>query len=364
MKRCFLFFVIIINALNSSAQQGVGISTLSIHPSAIVDLSKSNKGLLIPRLTQTARTNISHPAEGLIVYDSTLSRLYQYQDASWQSMITNSYWSRSSLHNYIFSLDSVGIGSTSPDARLEVNGNIRGRGSLFADNNLFAVNTLQGSILLASTNIVAAGTATIAGDIITQTGVVIDHSGNPTLQLKSGGQNKVFMQASGDDLRLGTNSGNTSGKTIIRMNGTDIISIDTSSSLQVLTGNGGGINMGVKLSRQLAINENMLPVFYGRINANATIYWTSDGTPPDHGGNPSTTVTRTGAGTYIINTYGERISARAAILITVGGTAALAGIATFNSVSNFTVQIFNPLTGSTVDADFNFLVMDPYNLYN
>jgi hypothetical protein len=49
---------------------------------------------------------------------------------------------------------------------------------------------------------------------------------NPTLQLQNDGINKGFLQLAGDNTRIGTNSGNTAGKFIIRNNGADRVFVD------------------------------------------------------------------------------------------------------------------------------------------
>jgi hypothetical protein len=49
---------------------------------------------------------------------------------------------------------------------------------------------------------------------------------NPTLQLQNDGINKGFLQLAGDNIRIGTNSGNTAGKFIIRNNGADRVFVD------------------------------------------------------------------------------------------------------------------------------------------
>ncbi|MGO8056006.1 hypothetical protein, partial [Rhizobium leguminosarum] len=84
---------------------------------------------------------------------------------------------------------------------------------------------LQANDMTASGNIVSAGGASAGGNIITQDDLTLDEA-TPIMQMDLAGDNKVFMQVSGDDLRLGTNAGNPLGKIIIRMNGNDIISID------------------------------------------------------------------------------------------------------------------------------------------
>lgn len=63
----------------------VGIGTKNPDPSAILDLSSTNKGLLLPRMTQAQRDAIKNPVAGLIVYqvDQTIG-VYTYDGTTWQ----------------------------------------------------------------------------------------------------------------------------------------------------------------------------------------------------------------------------------------------------------------------------------------
>lgn len=56
----------------------VGIGTTSPNTSAVVDISSSDKGILIPRMSTATRTSIASPAEGLLVYDTTQNAFYYY----------------------------------------------------------------------------------------------------------------------------------------------------------------------------------------------------------------------------------------------------------------------------------------------
>jgi hypothetical protein len=56
-----------------SAQVGVGTSTPD--SSAILDLTSTDKGLLIPRMNESQRDLINHPAEGLMIYNTTTSSI-------------------------------------------------------------------------------------------------------------------------------------------------------------------------------------------------------------------------------------------------------------------------------------------------
>ncbi|MEO6734396.1 MAG: hypothetical protein ABIN01_24460 [Ferruginibacter sp.] len=90
----------------------VGIGTNSPKPSAALDIRSTDHGLLIPSMTTTERIGISSPAEGLLVYDITAHRLYQYQDGTWRHHITNDYWAQSATRKWVYNgSDSIGIGT-------------------------------------------------------------------------------------------------------------------------------------------------------------------------------------------------------------------------------------------------------------
>lgn len=60
-------------SLNSYSQ--IGIGTTSPDKSSIMDISSIDKGLLIPRLTNNQVDSISNPANGLIVFNSTVNTI-------------------------------------------------------------------------------------------------------------------------------------------------------------------------------------------------------------------------------------------------------------------------------------------------
>lgn len=69
-----------------SSAGNVGIGTSTPDSSAILDLTSTTKGLLTPRMTTTQRNAIASPAVGLIVYDTTLLSLYQYNGTAWTAV--------------------------------------------------------------------------------------------------------------------------------------------------------------------------------------------------------------------------------------------------------------------------------------
>jgi len=78
---CLLFV-----AMFANAQNNVGIGTSAPNSSSILDLSATDKGLLVPRVTQTQRQAIAAPATGLLVFDITVNCFYYYDGTAWLSL--------------------------------------------------------------------------------------------------------------------------------------------------------------------------------------------------------------------------------------------------------------------------------------
>lgn len=225
MKKYFLLLIVIATG-NLLFAQNVGIGTTTPNPSAALEIRSSNRGLLIPRMNSFDRVLIANPANGLMVYDTTQNRIYQYQNGAWQYFINDNYWRIAPTRNWTYNTtDSIGIGTSAPTNRLDVNGNIRSRDDVLADGRVIATGTVTGSGLITSggltvgSNGLIGGNLTVNSNLSTNSDLIINNVG-ATLQLKNGSNvNKGFFQLSGDDVRFGTNSGNNLGNVIVRMNG-------------------------------------------------------------------------------------------------------------------------------------------------
>ncbi|MFY9310222.1 MAG: hypothetical protein WAQ28_14340 [Bacteroidia bacterium] len=66
------------------AQNNVGIGTINPSSSAILDLTATDKGFLIPRLADTSA--VTSPATGLLIYLTTNNRFYYYNGTYWQAI--------------------------------------------------------------------------------------------------------------------------------------------------------------------------------------------------------------------------------------------------------------------------------------
>jgi hypothetical protein len=107
---------------------GVSINNTSAiaNSSALLDMTSTNKGLLIPRMTTLQRNAIVTPAPGLMVYDTNLLSFWFYNGTSWTNINGNGVSDWNVNGNDIFNNNSgnVGIGISTPAARLSVDSSI------------------------------------------------------------------------------------------------------------------------------------------------------------------------------------------------------------------------------------------------
>lgn len=82
-----LFFVLMAFAAPGYIQaQSAGIGTTTPNSSAVLDVTSSSKGILIPRLTTAQRDAIVNPANGLLIYNSTVKQYNFYNGTRWQQV--------------------------------------------------------------------------------------------------------------------------------------------------------------------------------------------------------------------------------------------------------------------------------------
>lgn len=207
MKIHFLLLVMTISSFLLKAQNNVGIGTSSPLPSSILDINSTTRGLLIPRMTYSQKNAINSPAPGLMVYQTNAfalsqSGLYYYDGANWKRFARSdeiggggaSGWTINADDQYSNLIGNVGIGTTAPTSKFHVIGNI------LQENGTFTINNAAG-----------------------------------IMQFKNAGVSKAYVQLSGNNLRMGTNSGNSGGQFIIRLDGTERMLIDSTGNVGIGT---------------------------------------------------------------------------------------------------------------------------------
>ena len=86
MKTTLTTFLLLI-AIFTQGQVGIGVPTSSINPSAQLDVNSTTKGFLPPRLTTIQRDAITTPAAGLTIWNSTNTQLEVYDGSYWVNMV-------------------------------------------------------------------------------------------------------------------------------------------------------------------------------------------------------------------------------------------------------------------------------------
>jgi hypothetical protein len=68
----------------------MGVNNIGIAPdnSAMLDVSSTTKGMLVPRMTSTQRIAINPPANGLLVYDTDTKSFWYYKSIEWKEITT------------------------------------------------------------------------------------------------------------------------------------------------------------------------------------------------------------------------------------------------------------------------------------
>ena len=70
----------------ATAQIGINSDGTAPDSSAILDIASSDKGMLIPRLSTSAREAINAPATGLMVYDTDTGSFWYYENDQWNEI--------------------------------------------------------------------------------------------------------------------------------------------------------------------------------------------------------------------------------------------------------------------------------------
>jgi uncharacterized protein (UPF0333 family) len=165
MKHYLVILTLLLAATATQAQ--VGIGTASPDGSAIVDITASAKGLIVPRMTTAERdASIKSPTAGLLIYNTTSSALEIANSSSlWVNLSTGTTAAVTS--GSTSSTAGLGVGTTSPDANaiLDITSTTQGvllprhtsdptgvAGMVYYNTTTHAVKVYNGSAWITLTN--------------------------------------------------------------------------------------------------------------------------------------------------------------------------------------------------------------------
>ncbi len=155
-KTYLLFALFLLSGIMAEAQLKIGTNPTVIQRSSILELESSRQGLLLPRLTDTAAINLLTPPDGMMIYLVPDNSLRIRSNGIWKKVAENAgaastNWTitgntlTDSTLNFLGTIDgkpltiktnnlprlmvgsngNVGIGTTTPTAKFEVNGTVK-----------------------------------------------------------------------------------------------------------------------------------------------------------------------------------------------------------------------------------------------
>ncbi|SDD23571.1 hypothetical protein [Williamwhitmania taraxaci] len=123
MKRNISFSVAIVAlilTLSNQVNAQVAINTTGDgpHGSAMLDITSTSKGLLIPRMTEAERDAITNPSSGLLIYQTTNESFYYWDGGTWYKL--GSQWVNNGENIYFPNRVVVGGSNGSTSAALDI----------------------------------------------------------------------------------------------------------------------------------------------------------------------------------------------------------------------------------------------------
>lgn len=100
-----LIFTVLLT-LSASLLAQVGVGTTNPHSSSILEINSSNKGFLPPRMSLSQRKKINSPANGLLIYNTTLNCIQIFNGTDWYDLCCSQKVKENlSAINYLYRLD-------------------------------------------------------------------------------------------------------------------------------------------------------------------------------------------------------------------------------------------------------------------
>jgi len=324
-----------------SFSQGVAINSGGASPNsnAMLDISSTTKGLLIPRLTTVQRTGISFTVseDGLTVYD-TDTKCYWLWDGA------GATWSRFSMGGNSWFL--AGNGSTDPTN--DFIGTIDAKDLVFKTNNTEKVRLLSGGNV---------GIGTSAPDGILELNMGTNKEFRLSYNDADGSATDYAKFEIEDDgmLTITTvDNDATEADIILAPDGNVGIGISTPIEKLDVDGN---IKLSGEVNRTSQGSVDLIPFAYGIVNVDGTIRhagtgnWTSSRSSVG-----KYTIVITSGGPYDANSHMTQVSGRN---LYVGTTSNDVRIISFGQIGNDLRVYSKDGDGDFASSEFHFIIYKP-----
>lgn len=152
----------------SLSHSQVGIGTTNPNTSSILDLTATDKGFLLPRMTSAQKTAITTPASGLLLYQTDgTSGFYYYNGASW---------------TYIGgTTETASNGLTKSVNDIALGGNLTGNTTITYNTRTLAIAGSASATTFTSSGFVGFGTTIPNQKVSVQTGNIEIQDNNDNL---------------------------------------------------------------------------------------------------------------------------------------------------------------------------------------
>jgi hypothetical protein len=342
--------------------QNIAINSTGAVPnsSAMLDVQSTTKGMLIPRMATTQRTAITSPATGLLVFDNTTGSFWFKSASRWVELVdsTNTIWTKNGSNVYLNNNENVGIGSTNPDVRLQIN---NGTDIANLAGGYLQLGSESTTNLAFDNNEIQARDNGIASNLYMQVGGGYVGIGTNDPEVKLEVSNGTDVSAiSGGYLQLGS-----SFNTNLAFDNNEIQARNKSAvSALYLQNNGGSLQIGSpsgtttdvhinngKLNQKATGSFNMMPLCYGNVNYDGTI----------QNATPNVTVTKGGTGRYFIKCAG--MDGPTITIASVTGPLGFSEIISLSYISSPTkeieVYIYDTAISKAANNNFSFVFYNP-----
>ncbi len=156
MKKILIIGCSLLFVTETLFAQSVGIGTTTPHSSAVLDITHTSKGLLIPRMGTSSLNAVSNPAKGLMIYDSTANQLVINKGTTaspnWQTVSSGGGWSLTGNSGINPALNFIGTTDASP-LRFRVNNHVAGHVDSLNENTFMGYRAGTNLTGLANTAI-------------------------------------------------------------------------------------------------------------------------------------------------------------------------------------------------------------------